>query len=145
MSVIEIEDNPRLRSAMRTTIEWSFTTLMWVLWIYLFLPLVSLVLWVVGLRYIYNSLFEQSALVHLMSLMSRMGWAVLIIFIVLRGWGYYNYYVFGRRNRRQHREPLDNSLLCRHFGLSESKIEDLQSQKEIEWEPLYDTMVANAN
>ena len=50
MARITIEDNPKLRGRLRTAFEWSFTSFMWALWLYLFLPLVSLVLWVVVLQ-----------------------------------------------------------------------------------------------
>ena len=43
MSKINIEDNPKLRSPARRIVEWGFTTFMWALWLYLFLPLVTMV------------------------------------------------------------------------------------------------------
>lgn len=133
MAPIRIEDSSKHRGFFRTTLEWSFTSLMWALWGYLFLPLVSLILWIAGLGYIYGAVFEESALTRLLELVSRMGWAVLIIFIVLRGWGYYNYYVFGRKNRRKHRDPVNLEKLGSHFGLTEQDVVALQATKQVYW------------
>ena len=135
---LPIEDKPNLRSFLRTTTEWSFTTAMWAIWIYLFLPLVSLALWVLGVPYLYQTLFREEVLQQLSTLMQRMGWTVLVIFVCLRGWGLYNYYVFGRRNRRKQSDPVTPEALARHFNLTPEAVRALQARKEIVWTVLYD-------
>jgi len=133
-----IEDRADLRSFLRNTTEWSFTVVMWALWIYLFLPLLSLILWVVGLPYIYQTVFTAEVINRLISLLVNMGWAMLAIFIVLRGWGYYNYYVFGRRNRRKQHPEVTLEQMGLHFGLNTEEVKALQQRKEITWPGLYD-------
>lgn len=142
MSKINIEDNPKLRSPARRIVEWGFTTFMWALWLYLFLPLVTVVLWVAGAHYVYLAFFERSALDHLVEMITKMGWAVVVIFLVMRGWGYYNYYVFGRKNRRKMHNLAGTADLGKHIGLTGQEVWRLQNQKEIVWEPLYDEMRA---
>jgi biofilm PGA synthesis protein PgaD len=140
MPEIIIEDKPELRGAARSTIEWVFTSLMWALWIYLFIPMITLVLWTAGVHYIYHSVIEPAALAYLADMLMRLGGAVVIIFIALRGWGYYNYYVFGRLNRRKeckHPCPLE---IARHFGLSEQRLLALQNEKEIFWDISHDDL-----
>jgi biofilm PGA synthesis protein PgaD len=141
MLVIEIEEKKEFRSPLRNMVEWSFTTAMWALWIYLFLPLLTLILWWAGARYFYSSLFQQTGLEHLMHLGVRLGWFVVITVIVLRGWGLYNYYMYGRLARRRQPAPVSAAEMGAHFGLSDDEVIDLQSKKEIVWERLYDEMV----
>ena len=104
-----IEDHPELRGFLRNSVEWSFTLAMWLLWIYFFLPLISLVLWGFGLVNVYQNLFRWDVLPQLHEVLKMVGVLVVVIFIVLRGWGYYNYYVFGRRNRRKDRKIVSAS------------------------------------
>ena len=142
MSKIRIEDNSELRSLARRIVEWGFTTFMWALWLYLFLPLVTVVLWVAGAHYVYLAFFERSALDQLVEMITKIGWAVMVIFLVMRGWGYYNYYVFGRKNRRKMHNVAGTADLGKHIGLTGQEVWGLQNQKEIVWEPLYDEMRA---
>jgi len=142
VSKIRIEDNSQLRSPARRIVEWGFTTFMWALWLYLFLPLVTVVLWVAGAQYVYLAFFERSALDHLVEMITNIGWAVVVIFLVMRGWGYYNYYVFGRKNRRKMHNLVGNADLGRHIGLTAQEVWGLQQEKEIVWEALYDEMRA---
>lgn len=137
-----IEDKSDLRSFLRDTTEWSFTILMWGLWVYLFLPLVSLLLWVIGLPHIYRTVFREDVLQQLLRLLGGVGWMVLVIFIVLRGWGFYNYYVFGKRNRRREYPEVSLEDLSKHFDLSPEEVQVLQDQKEITWTVLYDEIGA---
>lgn len=136
-SSIAIENNPGLRSVTRVVFEWSFTAIMWALWVYLFLPMISLVMWAVGLHLFYVHLFEGAALERLADLLGQMGLTVLIVFVILRGWGYYNLYKFGRRDRRRRRPVATRDLLGRQFNLSSAQVLSLQSQKEIVWTGLY--------
>lgn len=133
-----LEDRADLRSFLRNTTEWSFTLVMWALWIYLLLPLLSLILWVVGLPYIYQTVFTADVINRLINLLVNMGWAMLAIFIGLRGWGYYNYYVFGRLNRRKQQPEVTPDQMGRHFGLNPEEVKAMQQRREITWSGLYD-------
>ena len=70
--------------------------------------------------------------------MNKMGWIILIVFLVLRLWGYYNYVVFGKKNRRKRTSPVTVKQIAKHFRLSEDEINNLQNQKEIHWNYTFD-------
>lgn len=133
-----IDDRPEIRSLLRNAAEWSFTILMWALWVYLFLPLLSLILWVAGTAHLYRTLFREEVIGELLAMLVKVGWLVLLVFIILRGWGIYNYYLFGRRNRRKNYPVASASEIGRHFGLTEEEVRSLQQKKEIVWNELYD-------
>ncbi|MCP4748065.1 MAG: poly-beta-1,6-N-acetyl-D-glucosamine biosynthesis protein PgaD [Desulfobacteraceae bacterium] len=139
---IHIENNPDLRSFMRNGAEFSFTTAMWVLWIYLFLPLVSLAVWLSGSHYVYIFIFKEATLIKLMQLCINMCWVVVIVFILLRGWGYYNYFVFGKKNRRINHSTLPIAKLASRFSVSEDEARSLKNKKEILWDKLYNDIKA---
>lgn len=135
MPEIEIRDNPKLKSFLRNVGEWSFTTLMWALWLYLFLPLLNVILWLLGVRFFYVEVFEKAGYVQLLTLLNKMGWGVLVLFAILRFWGYYNYIKFGRKDRRKSRSSTTVEQLSKSFNLPPEKILELQSQKEVVWPP----------
>lgn len=135
MPEIEIRDNPKLKSFLRNVGEWSFTTLMWALWLYLFLPLLNVILWFLGIRFFYVEVFEKAGYVQLLNLLNKIGWGILAVFAILRFWGYYNYLRFGRKDRRKSTSSTTVGQLSESFNLPPEKILELQSQKEVVWPP----------
>ena len=141
MNEIGIEEKSEYRSRLRNVLEWLFTTAMWALWIYLFLPLLTLILWWTGAHYFYTSLYRQTGLEHLVDLGVRLGWFVVIVVAAMRGWGLYNYYMYGRADRRRQAASVSAQDMGAHFGLNPDEVVELQNKKEITWAPLYDEMV----
>ena len=133
MPEIKIIDNPKVKSFIRNIGEWSFTTLMWGLWIYLFLPLLNVILWLLGFHLFYVKVIERGGYIHLLNLLGKVGWAVLLIFGILRLWGYYNYVRFGRKNRRKIVAPTTADQLSGFFHLPPDQVLELQSKKEVVW------------
>ena len=133
MPEIEIIDNPKLRSFIRNIGEWSFTTLMWGLWIYLFLPLLNVILWLLGFHFFYVKVIEKGGYIQLLNLLGKMGLAVLFIFGTLRLWGHYNYIRFGKKNRRKSVSPTTADQLSEFFNLPRDQVLEMQSKKEVVW------------
>lgn len=127
---IEIRENPELKSVLRNITETSITTGIWVIWSYLLLPIINLVLWIVGIKTVYMQ-FESAAYRELLLLLERLGLVVLVVFAVLQLWGYYNYQMFGKRNRRKEQSFDAVAELSQYFRLSPEQVTDMQSRKEI--------------
>ena len=133
MTEIEIVDTPKLKSFLRDTTEWSFTTLVWAVWLYLLLPLLNIMLWLLGFRYFHMEIFEKAGYEQLLNLLGKMGWVVLIVFLTLRLWGYYNYMRFGKKDRRKSAPPTTVEQLSEFFHVPPEQIAELQSRKEVVW------------
>lgn len=133
MPEIEIRDNPRLRSFVRNITELTFTGFVWGLWAYLLLPLVNIVMWIVGLRFIEISVIDQLGYKEMLGLVSKMGWIVITVFLILRLWGFYNYKRFGKRSRRMSSPPVTIEQLAEHFRIPVDEVKYMQLQKEIVW------------
>lgn len=145
MNTVKVENHPELRSWPRFIFEGGFTSMMWAVWIYLFLPLLSVLMWAFGFRTFYAHVFKDAALSELYALLGHLGLAVLFFFVALRAWELYNFYHFGRRNRRKRSAALTPDDVSRHFGVPADEITALQAQKEIVWSPLYEDMVAGSS
>jgi poly-beta-1,6-N-acetyl-D-glucosamine biosynthesis protein PgaD len=133
MPEIEIRDNPKLRSFFRNITEMTFTSFVWGIWLYLLLPVVNIIMWILGFKFIMISVIDQVGYIEFIDLMSRMGWIVLTVFLVLRLWGYYNYVRFGKRNRRKESPPVTIEQLAEYYRIPVHKIKTMQSQKEVVW------------
>ena len=133
MPEIEIINNAKLKSFLRNVSEWSFTTLVWALWLYLFLPLLNIILWLLGIHVFYVEVIEEAGYLQLLNLFYKMGWSILIVFAVLRFWGYYNYRRFGKKDRRKFVSSTTAKQLSGLFNLPPEQIVELQSKKEVIW------------
>ncbi|RJR19812.1 MAG: poly-beta-1,6-N-acetyl-D-glucosamine biosynthesis protein PgaD [Nitrospiraceae bacterium] len=134
MPEIEIRDNPKLRSFFRNITELTFTGFVWGIWAYLLLPLVNIIMWIVGLRIIERSVVEELGYAEMLDLIGKMGWIILVVFLILRLWGLYNYKRFGKRSRRKSSSPVTTEQLAAHFNIPAEQVVSMRSQKEIVWE-----------
>jgi biofilm PGA synthesis protein PgaD len=126
---IELIDNPSLKTRLQTMTEWTFTSFFWILWIYLLLPLLNLFLWLFVDYTLYEKLISGYA--DFILLLRHIGLIALAIFIGLRLWGYYNYHVFGRLNRRRHVPQADPNHMAEHFGITIDELDALQKAEII--------------
>ncbi|MDX8411107.1 MAG: poly-beta-1,6-N-acetyl-D-glucosamine biosynthesis protein PgaD [Mariprofundaceae bacterium] len=138
-SGIGIIDVPEAKTLSRKIMDYSFTAIMWVIWLYLLLPLISLVLWALGIHYFYNQIIATTNAPDVMAMMSMAGWSVLCVFVVLRLWGLYNYWAFGKHNRRKTKEMSSIYGLARFHNIPPSRILAMQERKELIW-PMHRTL-----
>lgn len=127
---IKLKHNPELKSVLRNMTETGITTGIWIIWSYLLLPIINVILWVLGFRILYLE-FDGASYGGLILLLQRLGWVVLIVFATLQLWGYYNYHMFGKKNRRKERSFDTIAELVRHFNMTPEEIAEMQSRKEI--------------
>ncbi len=133
MPEIEIRDNPKLRSFFRNITEMTFTSFVWGVWVYLLLPVINLGLWIFGLSFFKITVIEEVGLKEFTDLMGKMGWTVLIVFLVLRLWGYYNYVKFGKRSRRKATPSVTIEQLAGHYQIPADDVKRMRSEKEVVW------------
>lgn len=134
MADIEIRDNPELRSFLRNIAEAGFTGIMWGLWIYLILPVINIVLWILGIRFFHISIIEQAGYREFLNLAGKMGGTVLTVFVVMLLWGYYNYRRFGRHERRKGKVAAGAGQVSAFYKMTAETAKELQLKKEIFWQ-----------
>ena len=96
----------------------SVTVICWIVWLYLFVPLLSALAWFVGLSFIYSVLIQNLELAEF--------WEVLYIYALGIGcltgiyllWAFYNYLRFRGATRRQFSAPSDDERMAAVHGLS---------------------------
>ena len=128
---MEIIDRPELRSFLRNITELSFTTLIWCVWIYLFLPLLNFVLWLAGIRLLHVELIEGAAYIELLHLLGNLALLMLGVFAALYAWSYYNFWRYGKHCRRKTPPPPMKREMAAYYAMAPEEIESLQSQREL--------------
>ncbi len=130
---IEVIDKPPLKSFLRNTVEWSITLVAWALWVYLLLPLFNLMMWFFFGKLFYKELIAQQGFNQFIEIFKSMGVYIVFIFILFRAWGYYNYWMFGRNDRRKWVKKVTVEELATQFNIPKDELQNLQQMKEIIW------------
>ncbi len=101
-----IVDRPEVKSKLRLFSEWSLTTVLWSVYVYLFMPIVTFILWAFGVKLLYQELIEQAGFYEFLKVIQGGGLAVLIIMVIFFIWSYYNYLIFRIRGERRNKQVL---------------------------------------
>lgn len=104
----KIIDRPELKSALRRVTEGSFTVVLWALWTYWALPIITLIFWLFGFGYFYQRLFSAHVVGQVYEVLKNGGLVILAILIIKLAWINYNYYAIFKRFGQRRR----NVLVC---------------------------------
>jgi len=123
-----IIEYPELQSPAQKTLSSVITTVAWTLWCYLWLPLLSLMLWGVGIQLMVVEVFLPDRTEDLRELLRLIGYVIFTAVAVLV-WSQYNLRRYGRRNRRSRIPDVDKTTLARYYEISPKMLENLRNQR----------------
>ncbi len=132
----KIIDEPALKSPFRYLIEGSVTLFLWSLWAYWISPVVTAVLWFLGITLFQTEFMVKAGLDEFLAVLKTGGLLVLLITLVMISWIYYNYLWFLKRGeRRGTNEALgSDENLARISGVDLHLLEELKGKNRIEVE-----------
>ncbi|MBA4388853.1 MAG: poly-beta-1,6-N-acetyl-D-glucosamine biosynthesis protein PgaD [Verrucomicrobia bacterium] len=113
----EIIDFPKLTTNVRWGAETTITLAAWTLWLYLLLPLVTMLLWAAGFRMVFVQQFMLSSAEVLATVSGWYLLGVLAIGLVLEGFSIYNRRKFGELDRRKVPTPVADGELAAAYGV----------------------------
>ncbi|MBS7455687.1 poly-beta-1,6-N-acetyl-D-glucosamine biosynthesis protein PgaD [Coralloluteibacterium stylophorae] len=108
-------ERPRHLDRGRRALLGLLTALAWAVYVYLWLPLLTLLAWLLGVRTVYTRLYlEQSQLdaFLLLALPVIAGLCALVLIV----WAEYNRVRFGGAERRRHRADVDDAAVAATLG-----------------------------
>jgi len=119
-------------SRWRRATEFTITTLFWLAWLYLVMPLVSLLLWALGVRLFVEEMVVRGGFEVLISEMARYSLVILAMLFVTIVWVYWNLRHYGRHEQRTH-QPVSVSLeeIANTSGLTTDEILYIRSKKRL--------------
>lgn len=100
-------DRPELQPPAQRAFFSALTVVLWTFYVYLLLPLVTLLAWYFGYNSIYEEMVMRSGWESLVKLMGFYGAIVLAMAFTQIGWALVNWMRFaGKRDRRRERERV---------------------------------------
>ncbi len=97
----EVFVKDEIKSPLRRAVEDAITVVCWAIYLYLLLPMFTLVLWVFGVQTIYDQIIGEQGYAELIRLLENGGITTAVILAILLGWTWYNYLWFKRRGERR--------------------------------------------
>lgn len=125
----QIIDRPELKTPARKALEGSVTAILWAIWLYWMVPVVTAVLWIAGFRNFYQHIITGAAAAELRAMLANGGIIVIAIFSLNLIWINYNYHmIFKRfRNRRKRSTTECDTTLARAFQIDPTTLKKAKS------------------
>jgi biofilm PGA synthesis protein PgaD len=112
-----IIDEPSLQTLKQRFAYSLVTFLFWTVWIYLWLPVISLVAWLAGFHLFYQEMIVQNGAQLFFDLVTFYGLTILSIGIVFLSWAWYNLARFRGKERRKSAKGVEKADLARLFSV----------------------------
>lgn len=127
----EIIYRPDLQPRGRRVMFSGITLMAWLIWFYLFAPLLSLGAWWFGIDVFREYMLLPGARSYLLTLT---GYAIVIAltFLVIFGWSRYNQIRFGGPDRRQGQPPVTTEMMGQRFHVRPELLKQLRTAKTID-------------
>ena len=125
-----IIERPELQSPARRTLYSVVTALAWSIWLYLWLPLISLLAWMAGVQLLVLEVFLPVGGQDWMELLRLLVFVVVAI-LAVSVWSQYNLRRYGQRNRRKRIPDVDAQTLAKYYEISPELLEKLRHKRLI--------------
>jgi len=122
-----------LRSRLRILVEWVITVFCWGLYVYLLLPIVTLLLWALGIKTIHYYIWGDKGFSELIKLLKNGGIITVFILFLLLSWTFYNLMLVRIKKERRHSrcQITGEDELANSFNLTIQELEGLKSAQVI--------------
>ena len=117
---------PELLSRRRRMGDAFVTGLMWIIYSYLWAPLVSLIAWLLGFEFAYDVMVRSGGAQALKSILVWYAATLVGIIVVVTGWSLVNRLRFSDRDRRHAGEEVCDAELASRFGIEIESLQDLR-------------------
>jgi biofilm PGA synthesis protein PgaD len=126
-----IIERPDLQTRLQRYGYLSVTLICWLLWLYLFVPLLSLLAWVLGATLIYQTLLQGLQVEELRAIAVNYGSGILLLAGVFVTWAFTSYLRFREVDRRGPAARVDDERLRRGHHLSAEELSTLRSAQRL--------------
>lgn len=125
-----IIERPDLQSTTRRTLYSVVTVLAWSVWLYLWLPFISLLAWLAGIQLMVVEVFQPVGGQDWRELLRLLAFVVVATLAVIV-WSQYNLRRYGHHNRRQRIPDVDANTLAKYYEISPELLEKLRNKRLI--------------
>jgi len=116
----------------RRVSEYTVTTLFWLAWLYLIMPLVSLLLWALGVQWFVDEMIVRGGYEALVGELGHYGFVILMMLVVTLIWVYWNLRHYGGNEKRTLQpSPVCVEEIAAYSGLSAHEILGVRANKHL--------------
>jgi len=120
------------RAGAQRVAEVTITALFWAAWLYLVMPLLSLLLWFAGIHFFVEEMIARGGYEALLGELKHYGLVILGIAVTISLWVLWNRQHYGRRNLRVHQPPaVELDELAHYVGLPPEDLRVLQDRRNL--------------
>lgn len=105
------------------------TAVLWGVYLYLWVPLVSLLAWALGFEFAYDVMVRAGGARDLLPILLEYAVVVSVILSAFTIWSVSNRLRFKHLTRRSRREPVSDEALSDYFGIPISQIVSMRSHQ----------------
>ncbi len=124
-------DSPELLTRREQLRDTVVTGVMWALYAYLWIPLVSLFAWILGFEFAYDVMIRAGGAEHLGTVLFWYAIAITVIFILFGMWSLSNLLRFAGHNRRGNLDRIEDHSFMAFFGISAEELEQLRTSQSL--------------
>jgi biofilm PGA synthesis protein PgaD len=118
-----IIERPDLQTRGQRTVTGALTVAFWALWIYLWVPLLALLAWALGIQQAYKYMIALQGYHLLGHVLAIYAAVILVLGSILLAWAGYNIHRFGgRADKRSGRARVTEADIGRDLGQDERQI-----------------------
>lgn len=122
-------NSPSLQNLSERYVSALFTFLFWIIWIFLWTPLVTFIGWLLGLDLVYLEMIELEGYKAVISDFGLFLMCVMVIGFILGIWALYNFIRFKDVDRRAAIEPVNSHQLSTFFAIDPSLLAKQQKSQ----------------
>ena len=126
-----IIERPELQSNAQRYGWSSITFIFWLLYIYLWLPLITLVAWWVGAKLFNLHIIQLNGYVGLLDKLGLYAAIIFIISAMLIGWAKIEHLRFKNKPRRKGSSAVTDRQVAKKYNLQESQLAQLRLEKSL--------------
>ena len=126
-----IIDRPELQSNAQRYGWSSITFIFWLLYIYLWLPLITLVAWWIGAKLFNLHIIQLNGYTSLLEKLGLYSAIIFIISAILIGWAKIEHLRFKDKPRRKGSVAVTDKEIAKKYNLQESQLAHLRLEKSV--------------
>jgi biofilm PGA synthesis protein PgaD len=134
MAVVEKDiciQAPELLTARERARDTVVTAAMWGLYLYLWVPLISLFAWVLGFELAYDIMIRAGGGQDLGSILVVYAVIIGVIFVVVTAWSLINRVRYRRQNRRHLGRAVSDAAIAGVFGVDPATLPTLRQARRV--------------
>jgi biofilm PGA synthesis protein PgaD len=122
-------DSPQLLSRRHRVVDTLATGFIWLVYSYLWAPMISLVAWLLGFEFAYDVMVRAGGFETLKELIGFYSFVVACLFVVVAGWSTINRRRFSGHDRRQTIDPVPDAEIAAYFGIEDKQLAALRESR----------------